>query len=185
VWLPRGYPHAAETVDEASVHLTIGVMTVTWSRLLRDRIDDVASGTALAAVVNDHTADRGAAIAALNAALEPGALRHAIASDVWRRQPQTRLRPRVAPRLAGDEPVIVTPGPLLWIDDRTGPSRRKHSLELGDRRLRFPVDCHGFIAGVLGAVGPFRADDVGGDLDIASRRVVLERLAVEGVVARA
>jgi hypothetical protein len=185
VWLPRGYPHAAETVDEESVHLTIGVMTVTWSRLLRDRIDDVASGTALAAVVNDHTADRGAAIAALNAALEPGALRHAIASDVWRRQPQTRLRPRVAPRLAGDEPVIVTPGPLLWIDDRTGPSRRKHSLELGDRRLRFPVDCHGFIAGVLGAVGPFRADDVGGDLDIASRRVVLERLAVEGVVARA
>jgi lysine-specific demethylase/histidyl-hydroxylase NO66 len=185
LWLPRGYPHAAETVDEESVHLTIGVMTITWSRLLRDRIDNVASGTALAAAVDANTAGRDEAIAALTGALEPGEIRHAIASDVWRRQPQTRLRPRVAPLLAADERVVVTPGPLLWIGDRTGSGRHTPSLELGDRRLRFPLDCRGFIAGVLGTAGPFRADDVAGDLDVASRRVVLERLAVEGVVARA
>ena len=186
VALPRGFPHAAETVDEDSVHLTIGVMTVTWSRLLRDRIDDVASGTALAAAVRaDDDDERAAAVAALTASLDAGDIRRADASDVWRRQPQTRLRPRVPPQLADHDELTVTPGPLLWIDERTGPTRRKHSLELGDRRLRFPPDCHPLIAGVLRATAPFHVADLDGDLDLASRRVVLERLAVEGVVARA
>ena len=46
--VPRGFPHAAESVDSESAHLTIGIMALTWNRVLRDVIDDVASGSALA-----------------------------------------------------------------------------------------------------------------------------------------
>ena len=186
VVLPRGFPHAAETVDEASVHLTIGVMTVNWNRLLRDHIDAIASGTALADAVDpSDVAGRSAAIEALTATLGELELRHALASDVWSRQPQTRLRPRVSPQLGERDRLTVTPGPLLWIDDRTAGPRRKPRLELGERRLRFPPDCTAFIADVLLSAAPFRAADLRSDLDAASRLVVLQRLAVEGVVARA
>ena len=183
VVLPRGFPHAAETVHEASVHLTIGVMTVTWSRLLRSRIDDIASGTALADAATTNAPDRDAAVVALSAGLGAVDIRRAIATDVWGRQPQTRLRPRVPPQFSSEDTLAVTPGPLLWVDDR--PGRHKHTLELGDRRLHFPTECAPLLACVLHSTGPFRPDDLGGDLDAESRRVVLERLAVEGVVTRA
>jgi hypothetical protein len=180
--VPRGFPHAAETIDDASVHLTIGVMTVTWSRLLRDRIDQVGSGSALA----DPVGQRGrpdAALKELAAALGDVDVRRSVAADVWRRQPQTRLRPLEPPPLAVDDRVTVTPGPLLWLDtrDRSG----KHALALGDRLLQFPAECTPFVAGVLESAGPFRAGDLACRLDAESRRVVLQRLGVEGVVARA
>ena len=45
LYLPRGYPHAAETVDQHSDHLTIGLVAVTWQRVLRKAIDaEVAAG---------------------------------------------------------------------------------------------------------------------------------------------
>jgi lysine-specific demethylase/histidyl-hydroxylase NO66 len=186
VVLPRGFPHAAETVDEASVHLTIGVMTVNWNRLLRGQIDEIASGTALADAVDpSDVAGRAAAIEALTATLGELELRHALASDVWSRQPQTRFRPRVAPQIDDRDRVTVTSGPLLWIDGRNVGRRRKPTLELGDRRLRFPPDCTAFIADVLRSPAPFCAADMDTNLDAASRLVVLQRLAVEGVVARA
>ena len=46
--IPRGLPHAAETMDAESAHLTIGIMALTWNRVLRDLIDDMAAGSALA-----------------------------------------------------------------------------------------------------------------------------------------
>ena len=45
LYLPRGYPHAAETTDQPSDHLTIGLVAVTWQRVLRKAIDaEVAAG---------------------------------------------------------------------------------------------------------------------------------------------
>ena len=188
VVLPRGYPHAAETVDDESTHLTIGIMAVTWSRLLRDRIDEVASGTALADAVTgdrvDHPRGPDAALAALRGSLGDLDVRRALAEDVWRRQPQTRLRPRNPDRIGEEDHLVVTPGPLLWLDGRSGVAR-KASLALGDRRLRFPPVCAPFVAAILQSDRPFSSRELGGGLDPASRLVVLSRLAVEGVVASA
>ena len=39
LYLRAGYPHAAETIDEHSEHLTIGLVAVTWQRVLREAID--------------------------------------------------------------------------------------------------------------------------------------------------
>ena len=38
LYLPRGYVHAALTTDEHSVHLTIGVLSVTWRDVLEDAV---------------------------------------------------------------------------------------------------------------------------------------------------
>jgi len=187
--IPRGFPHAAETVHEESSHLTIGVMALTWSRFLRQCIDAIASNTALAdhlVVDGAHdertpTAASAAALAAIADGIDDHELRVAATEDVWRRLPQTR--PRRPPTLTADDLVRVTPGPLLWIDTRANGDRR--SLVLGDRQLRFPTSCLGFVAEVLRCDRGFSAAGLDGSLDVAARLFVLQPLAVEGVVARA
>ena len=102
-------------------------MALTWNRVLRDVIDDVASGSALA----DRLPFGGLggltragrplpddALAALGEQLTDIMLRHAVAAEVWSRQPQTRLRRRRPVTIEPDQPVSVTPGPLLWLDPR-------------------------------------------------------------------
>ena len=45
LYLPRGHPHVAETTDRASAHLTVGVLAITWHRVVRRAIDDeIAAG---------------------------------------------------------------------------------------------------------------------------------------------
>ncbi len=117
--LPRGFPHAAETVDDESVHLTIGIMALTWERMLRNAIGE-PSGTALAdrlAVAGlESSYDPAAALDWLRTTIAGDRFRDEVAKAVWRRQPRTRLRPRRESfDLAADMPVRVTPGPLLWL----------------------------------------------------------------------
>jgi bifunctional lysine-specific demethylase and histidyl-hydroxylase NO66 len=188
--IPRGFPHAAESVEAESAHLTIGIMALTWNRVVRDVIDDVASGTALAerlpfgGLGGLDEADRprpADALVTLSEHLTDDRLRRAVAIEVWRRQPQTRLRPRHAVRIDIDQPVDVTAGPLLWLDTGDAPDG-KHSLHLGDRRVRFPVECTHFVANVLRASATFSGSSLSGSLDDASRVAVLSRLATEGVI---
>ena len=75
----------------------------------------------------------------------------------------------------------MTPGPLLWIDTGRRPDG-KHALQLGDRQLRFPLECTEFVAQVLRRRRRHRRR-LGGALDESSRVIVLSRLATEGVVA--
>ena len=97
--VPRGFPHATETIDDDSTHLTIGIMALTWERVIRRFLTTGGSGTALAdrleAGALSAGYDASAALTALDDAVHPDALamcRH----EVWRRQPRTRLRPRCA-----------------------------------------------------------------------------------------
>ena len=183
--VPRGFPHAAETVDDASTHLTLGIMALTWERLLRRVLGGTVSGTALADRLELGALDRGydstAAMAALAELVEPARLREAVAAEVWRRQPRTRVRPRAAPPVEPDDRVRVTPGPLLRLrrfDDQL-------ALELGDRRLLMPTAAEALMCAALTSATPFTAADVRGDLDLDSAMVVIRRLAREGVVALA
>jgi len=181
--LPRGFPHAAETVDDESTHLTLGVMSLTWERLLRRLLSRPTSGTALADRLAVASLDRGydaaAAMAALSERVGSDELRDVVAAEVWRRQPRTRVRPRTAPSIEPADCLRVTPGPLLWlrcVDDRI-------ALELGDRRVLMPSQAEAIVTAVLSTDGPFTAAEVRGGLDLDSAMVVLGRLAREGVVA--
>jgi hypothetical protein len=188
--IPRGLPHAAETMDVESAHLTIGIMALTWNRVLRDLIDDVAAGSALADRLPfggigglDHAElpRPHDALGTLTDRLSDRQIRHAVATEVWRRQPRTRLRPRHPVTVDLHQHLAVTPGPLLWLDTSVTNDGRG-TLHLGDRRLRFPAECTPFVAAILQSSASFSGGTPGGGLDEASRIAVLGRLATEGVL---
>jgi hypothetical protein len=150
-------------------------------------IDDVAQNTALADRVPFGGLGMAApplpaeALATLENLATADRVRHAIATEVWSRQPATRLRPRRPRRVDLRRPLAVTPGPLLWLDSRQ-PATGRGTLHLGDRRLHFPAECTAFVASVLGSPATFTGDELDGGLDEGSRIAVLSRLATEGVL---
>ncbi|MGA9276894.1 cupin domain-containing protein [Ilumatobacter sp.] len=189
LYLPRGYPHVAESLDELSDHLTIGLVAVTWHRVVRTAVDaEVAAGRMSAPLpvgLLDPSADvagdvdTSLGLDALREQLSPDVLRHWLAREIWRRQPATRLRPRCRLEL-GSAALGFAPGPLLWltsVGDRV-------VLGLGDRLLDLPIEAYDFLAGMLESDATFRPDELEG-LDEASRDVVLRRLLNEGVIVHA
>jgi hypothetical protein len=115
--------------------------------------------------------------------LDPARLRPWLAKQIWHRQPATRLRPLAPPAVALDTPVDVAPGPLLWLAPK--PDGCRVELGLGDRELDLPSEARPFLADLLARPTSFVAQRAGGELDEVSRRVVLNRLAAEGVVVPA
>ena len=108
----------------------------------------------------------------------PETLRHWMAREIWRRQPATRLRPRVAPSLQSRR-LAFTPGPLDLADDGRRPSRaraRRSTPRHARRSARLPRPrCSTPSA----RSNPTRLKG----LDDESRAVVLRRLLAEGVLA--
>ncbi len=186
LYLPRGYPHAAETVDQHSDHLTIGVVAVTWQRVVREAITAEVAAGRLTGALPVGLLEPGAAVPTAGVDVSgwgdlvaPEALRHWMAREIWRRQPATRLRPRVAPPL-GSGRLVFTPGPLLWLTTVGGRS----VLGLGDRLLDLPAEAHDFLSALLDAECPVAPKSLKG-LDEESRAVVLRRLLAEGVLTHA
>jgi hypothetical protein len=180
LYLPRGFPHAAETVDSASSHLTIGVMAPAWHQALRHAVDEAVAaraGPLRASIPADPTGAPDLGV--LAAGLDPHAVRRWMTSETWKRQPATRLRPLLPPPMALTTSLTVTPGPLLWL----APDGDRVELGLGDRTLTMPAEAGPLLAAVLTSEGPFTLADLDGELDDASRLVVGQRLATEGVVA--
>jgi bifunctional lysine-specific demethylase and histidyl-hydroxylase NO66 len=180
VYLPRGFPHAAETVDAASAHLTIGVLAATWHQAVRHAVDAAVAGGALRESIRPGEA-LGGGLEELGARLSPAVVRRWTTIQMWRRMPATRLRPLHAPVIDGATEVALTPGPLLWTAIEDGHAE----LGLGDRVLRMPAEAHPLLCAVLGTDGPFDLAGLAVALDKESRVVVGRRLAAEGVIAPA
>ena len=183
LYLPRGYPHAAETLDDRSDHLTIGLVAVTWHRVLRKAIDaEIAAGRLTGALPvgllepGSTATTEPPELDGLLEHLSPAVLRHWMAREVWRRHPATRLRPRSVPAL-GEAPLTFTPGPLLWLTT----IEQRAVLGLGDRVLDLPLEGRDFLAAMLESDGPVAPADLKG-LDDDSRAVVLRRLLTDGVL---
>ncbi len=43
--IPTGFPHGAETTDEASGHITVGIASIEWGGVLRDAVTDALAAT--------------------------------------------------------------------------------------------------------------------------------------------
>ena len=178
LYLPRGFPHAAETVDESSAHLTIGVIPLMWHQAVRHAVDEaVAAGALRESIRVDDLAVPDLALVA--GSLDTPAVRRWMATEVWRKQPATRLRPLQPPAVELDTPVEVTPGPLLWLTGSEG----RVELGLGDRTLTMPAEAYALLAEVLRSTGRFELGRLDAALDDDSRLVVGRRLAAEGVIA--
>ena len=186
LYLPRGFPHAAETIDAASSHLTIGVLAITWQRAFRRAVDAaVAAGELTASIPArslDATLPQPPDPSRLGDHLDPASLRPWLAKEIWHRQPATRWRPLVPPVITVDTPVTLTPGPLLWLTTMTRSTGCRVVFGLGDRELDLPAEAHPLLAELLAHPDSFVAASAAGDLDEASRLAVVQRLAVEGVI---
>ena len=187
LYLPRGFPHAAETVDAASSHLTIGLLAITWQRTVRHAVDAAVVAGELTASVPARSLGAGTIdgpdLTRLARHVDALSLRPWLAREIWHRQPATRLRPLTPPDVGLDTPVDLTAGPLLWL---TMDSQRCDVVfGLGDRELRLPGEAHPFLAALLARPTAFVAAAVAGDLDDESRLAIMTRLAAEGVVAPA
>jgi len=193
LYLPLGFPHAVWTERSASAHLTVGVLTYKWREVLRDAVlralDDQAFGQALPPGFADHPESIAAAVAEQLGELQrrlgkldPAQLADSAAGRFWSSRP---------PILTGHLQQLLS---LDEVSDATVVRRRAGSvcrlrrdgggrplLELGDRRVTFPV----WVEPALGALlrrGRFAVADLAGELDPESRLVLVRRLIREGLL---
>ncbi|MPZ72390.1 MAG: cupin [Nitriliruptorales bacterium] len=192
LYLPKGTHHAARTVDSASIHLTLGVRTITWGDVLRPAID-----RAVAEVNPDEPLPAGFAHDPGGVAEEAarrltdlaGAIGQADASatvaDAGRRF-WTSRNPSYSGRLhqllvAGDvyDRTVVRRRPGSTCEIRT--VGRHVEIVLRDRTLRMPAAVEPAVRAAVGAER-FEVGDLREHLDEAGRVTLVQRLIRDGLL---
>lgn len=190
LYLPAGTRHSAETNERASLHLTIGIIRITYraaiQRLLAEATDlDAPLPLGYAA----HGADRdelaaglAGAVASAATALSEADLAARADAEHRRRRPRLRHEGHVASVVALD-----ALGPGSFVRLRTGPPPELSTeadgrlrLDAGDRILHLPPVAGPALAMLLEG-GAVAVADLA-DLDEASRLVLARRLVREGVL---
>ena len=195
LYVPQGARHAARTMDQPSVHITIGVRTVTWEQVLRRALDsalsaaldDIGHGSLPPGFANDPgaltsvVADRLAVVAKRVEALDAGNVA-AAAGD--------RFRASRPPVLHGQLRQLLAVGHL---DDGTAVVRRPGvdcgvtegggvvALHLGDRTVRLPDRVAPAVRWLV-ARERFTVGDLAPYLDEEGRRVLVSRLVREALL---
>lgn len=192
LYLPRGTPHAARTVDAPSLHLTIGVRAVTGHdvlrRVLRMARDEPAFRAALpAGFARDREALAGLVAGLLEEfagwveRLDETLLADRTADAFWSTRP---------PLLEGHLRTLVA---LDRVDDATRVSRRQDVtadlgerdgrlvLRLGDRTVRLPVRVRPAVEALLTADN-LAVRDLREWLDGSGRLVLVRRMIREGLL---
>lgn len=193
LYIPRSFPHAARTARSASVHLTIGILSMTWRDALRRSVDDIladpafdaplpvgfaADPSALLAGVAEHLGE----LAGRVEKLDPAGLAHATAECFWSGRPPLltgQLQALLAlDEIADDTVLRRRPGSVCRL--RTVGERLVVSL--GDRELRLPLRLEPVLRAVAAAPS-LTVGELGGDtLDAAGRLVLARRLVREGLL---
>lgn len=192
LYIPAGFPHSASTQDNASVHITIGILAVTWVSVLQEAVKAIEADPALKQPLPlgfavdhdddlaDQVADRLRQIASTVAALDSRAL----ARNLRRKVLTTRQ-----PMLRGQMHHLLT---LVDIDQGTVVTRRRGSIcvlevvegelsvLLGDRELRMPARVEPAMT-LLVEGGKVPVADLPG-LDESGRLVLVRRLIREGLL---
>lgn len=191
LYVPRGMLHAARTVDTASLHLTLGVRSVTWhdvfTQVVTDAADEVRFRQALPA---GYAADPAGFAGTVSARLKElaswieerdgGEITGRLADRFWSSRPPVldgQLRQLLdLDSLDQDSRVSRRDGAVADLDVRDGRAR----LQLGDRRLTLPAELAPVIGRLLSAQ-QLRVGDLT-ELDEGSRLVLVRRLIREGLL---
>lgn len=191
LYLPRGTPHAAETTDTYSVHLTIGIRVVTWQQLLERAItragDDPRFRAALPPGFGtrpERLADELAAVlddaGEWLAGMDTQDLVAETVEDLWtRRQPDLRhgLAQLVTAGTIDDETKVrARTGNRALLREQEG----RLALVTGDRTVLFPLAARPALERLLD--GTTRVGDLADVLDAGSRVVLVRRLLREGLL---
>jgi lysine-specific demethylase/histidyl-hydroxylase NO66 len=191
LYLPRGTPHAAETTDAVSLHLTLGIRTVTWFDVLQRAVRHAGDEETFRAALPPGFADDPAALAGeLATQLEEAAawLRKLDPAELAD-EVVAGFRSAQLPRLDGQLRRVLA---IDEIDDDAVVRRRtgvhvgrqedggRLELRLADRTVSFPSavapEIDRLLAGGPVVVGALER------LDEAGRRTLVRRLVREGVV---
>lgn len=193
LYIPQGMRHAARTIAEPSVHITIGVRTVTWEAVLRaaledalsTALDDTGRGSLPAGFADDPqalagaVADRLAALGKRVDALDPSAVAEQ-AADRFRSGRPPLLTGQLRQLLRVDEVgdatrVVRRPGSVCSV---RGDGHDATMLVLGDRVLRLPARVAPAVRWVAEQDG-FAVGELSPYLDEHGRRVLVARLIRE------
>jgi ribosomal protein L16 Arg81 hydroxylase len=176
LYMPRGWPHEAETSGDASLHLTVGLHPPSRLDALRAALDacaeDVEFRRALAAdgELPDDLLDR------LAERMAP----EDVAARARRRFVDTR-RPILPDQLTQLAALTgLTAGSLLERRPTVIADLEAATLRFEGRELEFPPQARTAIAAIHAHEGPFTAADLPGPLDDPGRLVLLRRLVREG-----
>ena len=180
LYMPRGWLHEALTSDEDSLHLTIGVTVYTWLDALRAALEACADELEVRRSVPDDGVPTADLLRVLEARLDP--------DDVVRRRRSKLVRTRrpvlegalselrASDALTSETLLERRPTVLSELDDG--------ALVFEGKRIRVPERALAELRAVIESDGPFRADELPGELDAESRLVLLRRLIREGFVRR-
>jgi hypothetical protein len=194
LYLPRGWLHRAQAVGDLSLHLTVGVRTITRYALARLLLDLAAEEPALRAALpigvepgepDDLAGDLAATVSALRALLdrvEPHDVADRLRARYWPASRPAPLRPlaqaAAIASLDADTPVAARPG-LRW---RVRPVEQgRVALVTFDRTVTFPASCETALRYLL--AGPTRrAGEAPGLGDPGDWAVLVRRLLREGLL---
>ncbi|MCB1015928.1 MAG: hypothetical protein KDB10_12550 [Acidimicrobiales bacterium] len=199
LYLPRGFGHRARTSGEPSLHLTVGVLALTWRHVLRRLADllpeqDDALRRALPpGALTDEAPERfdeawdefRSLLVERLATFDPTPVRERLQQDVWSAHPPPGAADELARAVRG-----AVPGPSDAMVLRHGSLERHEWTEAGvvlvrrDRVVRLPAAAAPLVRRLL-AGDPVRADDAAHGLDVDSALVVVRRLFREGLLERA
>ena len=191
LYLPRGYVHAAITTDEHSVHLTVGVLSVTWDDVLADAValaaDDVAFREALPVHPEQALVDlpaflRRAAdwLAALPVEAVEQRVRRRLTAAVPAEPVRLLAQAAAARDLAAGTPLRPRAGLAARVED----DGDAVVLVLPDRTVRVPAVAGDALRRLL--AGPAAPQDlVPCGLDLEGALVLARRLLREGAVVPA
>jgi ribosomal protein L16 Arg81 hydroxylase len=195
LYLPRGYVHAAQTTDSASVHLTIGLLAITWYDVLRDvttlAADELSFRHALPLQPLDalqHDPDQLPAVlqqaAAWLAALPPERARELVEARLRKAVPAEPLRMLAQAAAVTDcgatTPVRPRRG-LRWTVQAEG---ERVTLTLPDCQVQLPAYTEAALRHALTvATTPAELAESGApQLDVADAVVLVRRLLREGAL---
>lgn len=190
LYLPAGTTHAARSVDDSSLHVTLGVRALTWQDVEREALDYVTGSSGSERLPVGFVDDPGfpeAVAQRLRALAERvGTLDENVVAERTSRRFWSRRRPL----LEGQLPQLLA---VDEADDDTVLRRRpgtvatfrvegdEATLDLGDRQLLFPVRAAPAVRRVLER-DELTIGELADLLDERSRAVLARRLVREGLL---
>ena len=149
LYIPAGFPHSASTQDDASVHITVGILSLTWATVLNEAVKltgrdlivneplplRFADKNDLGQIVEERLTELGALLAKADAGIMAERLRRRFLTA---RQPVLRGQIHhllALDDLADDSVVRKREGAMCALSSANG----ELSVLLGDRELRMPA----------------------------------------------
>jgi lysine-specific demethylase/histidyl-hydroxylase NO66 len=189
LYLPRGYIHAAETNEDRSIHLTVGVAALTWHDVLADAVTLAAEQEEFrSAVPADLAAEVPGFLQAVAKWLEQLPPERVVELVGTRRDRSLPMEPvhvlaqaDAVRRLTDSTPVRARRG-VRWSLREEG---EEVVLALVDREIAMPAVVEPALRQVLDGSAYAAADLATSELDIADVTVLLRRLLRERAVVPA